>query len=552
MKCEDTKASDFIPVNIALSPRPKPLEKNNGDIPKTRKLNKVQSGAAVQVEYNKRKYWGQLSSLFRELAQNISDACIRTYATDDPDNFVARWSTEITPNGALLHLNDKIAGEWMWLVSKGREIHLIFFNYGLALIQDAFMPGSHKGKNLGSKKHFIAGGHGLGLKDVISVAFDEHCSNFTQMSAVSYHPRAIRYHDDKKRLFRYFVMHKDKSKKSRCFEHFQGNYTLDISDTGNPPKRLPCCVQKLLTNIKNHDRGGVPATVFVFTRAATSPEAVEAEIEHIKQASMKHIFLCSSKEFRRIEVKSSQNNSFSSILIHKRRQESFKVFLYPGLFLCAKKSNYEDDNLLSFVFSAGLVVTNRDRVLDYNDMLSANVGDIIVTAMKSELFSELNDTTDDDVLESQCPISLLVSRAIHRDLDLPDDGKMSVVSKAIVDYVSQMKTSHESSSVQFIKAFFCKKLFGKFEIVLKKSDRAVVNALREVRQIHDSSINGITVKLYREPCLDHKYLPKNYSMDRPFCRFLHVWSFFVPFALMIWFGSLVRANFQPCTVFGMK
>lgn len=111
----------------------------------------IATGVTVRVEDTKLQSWNE-SSVVRELAQNLSDACIRV-ASLDPNRDVTRpsmrWSCKKTEHGVELRLNDKLAGEFKVYISNEDEsnagqceVKMVIYNRGCAIPPEAFVPGS--------------------------------------------------------------------------------------------------------------------------------------------------------------------------------------------------------------------------------------------------------------------------------------------------------------------------------------------------------------------------------------------------------------------------
>lgn len=104
-----SKSQALMPVNLTTSPRLATLKSHEGVEMKDRQRTNMASGVVVNVEQSKLQNWS-LSAVLRELAQNVSDACIKTISP--PKNGIMSWRTENSPTGARLFLNDSLAGEW--------------------------------------------------------------------------------------------------------------------------------------------------------------------------------------------------------------------------------------------------------------------------------------------------------------------------------------------------------------------------------------------------------------------------------------------------------
>lgn len=172
------------------SPKLHPLMKHTSDGDtievKGKKCVGVETSIFVCVEDGKSNLWN-LEAVLRELGQNLSDSCIRTAFLDD-DVIELVWTCKETPTGAQFFLNGKLAGEFMvscfqHSIENGGnwEVAMTFFNRGCAILSDAFVNGSYKGMDVATvpklalRKKFVAGGHGIGLKDIIGMYKNTFC-----------------------------------------------------------------------------------------------------------------------------------------------------------------------------------------------------------------------------------------------------------------------------------------------------------------------------------------------------------------------------------------
>jgi hypothetical protein len=180
-KVEDLLTIETRP-HLQNSPKLHALLKQTGEgynvEVKGKKCVGVETSIFCCVEDGKSSLWN-LEAVLRELGQNLSDSCIRTAFLDDGVSELV-WTCKETSTGAQLYLNGKLSGEFMVHCFQnnlddggGWEVHMTFYNRGCAILSDAFVNGSYKGMDvptvpqLALRKKFVAGGHGIGLKDII-------------------------------------------------------------------------------------------------------------------------------------------------------------------------------------------------------------------------------------------------------------------------------------------------------------------------------------------------------------------------------------------------
>jgi len=153
----------------------------------------VMTSANVAVSRTARNVWGSPNVLFRECLQNLNDAVFRTLEASSSSDL--SWRAEDTEHGVIFSIGKKNVAEVIFVhdyvpdQSKKSSLSVLFLNLGCVMPLEAFQTGSRKLSSTdGSfwREDRIAGGHGIGLKDVISSAFG--ILQYSEMAVSTYHP----------------------------------------------------------------------------------------------------------------------------------------------------------------------------------------------------------------------------------------------------------------------------------------------------------------------------------------------------------------------------
>ena len=248
---------------------------------------------------------------------------------------------------------------------------------------DAFQVGSHKlpkqSKSLDVKKlEYIAGGHGIGMKDVITSSFS--LLKLDDLVVTTYHPN-IEYSN-----FRSFRMNRKKKKRDGAMDYYAGVYTVDVKDTDDVPKKLPSPCVSLLRSLKNE--GTTAGTVVVISKSFVTSNDEEEEIRlqrNFHKALNKHIFCMDAKEIsQKIIVKTPHGQMLGYFILHpnlKNSNSEFRTFLFPGLFYCSTKAISDFEQTVSVIFTSCLITTNRDRVDIFENQAKTALGKMIFNAV---------------------------------------------------------------------------------------------------------------------------------------------------------------------------
>ena len=165
----------------------------------------------------------------------LMHASVSRETRDNLDGY--HQSVRETNDGFAFFLNSELAAECL-VVKEDTKVSVIFYNRGCVLPIEAFQIGTNKlstsrdGGRCQTKSSFIAGGHGIGLKDIISSAFS--VLKMHELKAATHHPH---------QGFRCFFMNSEKIKVDRGMPGYKGVYSLDVKDC--LPNSIPLACRKL-------------------------------------------------------------------------------------------------------------------------------------------------------------------------------------------------------------------------------------------------------------------------------------------------------------------
>jgi len=344
--------------DLRLSPLITPLCKKDGSPCEGNKRKNVETSAVVEPSHQARRVWNTNAVIVRELLQNASDACIRCL---EP-HAEYHWHAQETENGVVLYLNQGLAAEvYVHHDTKDRSVTLMVFNRGCVMPIDAFEVGSHKLPHPSDcyrldrrKVDYIAGGHGIGLKDVITTAFS--ILDFNELNVATYHPR-----ND----FRTFRMSSNHVKCDKAMSEYKGKYTMTVTDTDSAPvSGFTVEAKSLLKSLKSEDRAAGTLVAFkrVFRSSQSLPEQLKWK-DDLKAALRKHIFSTDSRTIKkRVSIKDDSGQFLGYFLFMHQANSVLNTYLYPGLFYCSKRIDplQAPERRLSVVFSSVLIKTNRE------------------------------------------------------------------------------------------------------------------------------------------------------------------------------------------------
>jgi len=427
--------------DLSLSPEITALCKKDGSPCEGNKRTNVETSAVVEPSNQARRVWNNSAVIVRELLQNASDACIRCLEPHTEYN----WHAQDTDNGVALYLNHGLAAEvYIHHDAKEKSVTLMVYNRGCIMPIDAFEVGSHKlpsftdGYRLDRRKQdYIAGGHGIGLKDVITTAFS--ILGYSELNVSTYHP-----HND----YRTFRMSKSKLKCDKAMSEYKGKYTMNVTDTDSAPMRgFPMEAKSVLRALKSE--GGTAGTLVAFKKVFRSSESLPDQLkmkDNLMAALKKHIFSTSSNTIKkRILVKDESGHFLGYFLLMNEASSVLKTYLYPGLFYCSKRIDREKapERRLAVVFSSVLIYTNRDRTDVFENQAELALGRMLFVAVLAREATVLQLVT----VALKCSLSsgdqmmgygsepVLVTALIkyHRSLEAPDLRRQGIVLDTLRD-----------------------------------------------------------------------------------------------------------------------
>ena len=213
----------------------------------------IETYATVAVSRHARNNWGSFSVVVRELTQSVSDAWILV-TENNSDGY--HWSTQETTDGFSFYLNKKLAAECILGIENDGAVSIIFYNRGGVMPIEAFQVGSNKLPNKSSihqmaKQQYIAGGHGIGLKDIISSSFS--ILKMNELSVSTYHPN---------HGFRSFQMNEYTTVGDKRMPGYSGVYALEVRDKLS---FVPPVCKSLMTSLEN-SKDRTPGTVLVLKK----------------------------------------------------------------------------------------------------------------------------------------------------------------------------------------------------------------------------------------------------------------------------------------------
>ena len=400
--------------DLRLSPMITALCKKDGSPCEGNKRTNVETSAVVEPSGQARRVWNNHTVIVRELLQNASDACIRCLEPQAEYN----WHAQDTDNGVALFLNHGLAAEvYIHHDENEKSVTLMVYNRGCIMPIDAFEVGSHKLPSLSDgyrldrrKADYIAGGHGIGLKDVITTAFS--ILGYNELNVSTYHPR-----ND----YRTFRMSSSKVKCDKAMAQYKGKYTMNVTDTDSAPMSgFPAEAKSVLKALKVEGRAAGTLVAFkkVFRSSQSLPDQLRMKND-LMAALKKHIFSTSSNTTKkRVMIKDLSGHFLGYFLFMHEASNDFNTYLYPGLFYCSKRIDCEKapERKLSVIFSSVLIQTNRDRIDVFENQAVLALGKMLFVA----------------VLAREATVLQLVGVAFKCSLCRQGDQKMDYGSESVL------------------------------------------------------------------------------------------------------------------------
>jgi hypothetical protein len=439
---------------------------------------------------------------------NINDACFKVL--NDSEQLLNSanypWTTEIIndedddASHIVFYLNKKIAGELMITIespsiNKVKEemkkkngldkedqvdkeegddadeykLHVIFYNRGCALTEDALQPGSYKD----IQNKFVAGGHGLGLKDAIGAAFHE-IMGFYYFTAISFHPEAIDYQThssyDQKKFYRKFSLNSDNIKLDPVYARYAGTYALDISDSTKCPRNVPNCIRNLLQ--KHND---VPMTIITLTCLCDNRQTAVEFKQALIASQQCHIMCNPTTSYHTLNV---QGNWF---VIHNKIQSHFHISLFSGVHYCSIPWDEETPasvKYLSVLFNTEEFITNRDRIGTYDRNLSSSVGRLFLHAIDGKIEAIIKIV--EDVFKAELKQTNKVGQM----------KKSNIILDSIFESMKKSNQSHPNTTLIVVRlksiwTNFYTNLLAQYTLVRSAHDERLVRDVIEIlKQVH--------------------------------------------------------------------
>eukprot|EP01034_Spumella_vulgaris_P022112 gene22112-28213_t len=389
---------------------------------------------------------------------------------------------------------------------------MTFYNRGCAILSDAFVNGSYKGMDVATvpklalRKKFVAGGHGIGLKDIIGLLFDNDGELMSDLTVLTHTPNGIPYEaddeDEPPVRYREYVLKHDKQKGHAIYQYHKA-YSMDVHDSNKPRQHVTSNVRELFQSLysKTEPDKSVPGTALLFAKKNIYDEDEARElVNDLLQASKAHAFMQDSVNFSRKHVVDEDDRHHTVLLAESESareamKKTITIYLYPGLKYLTVPVYSKHDNLLSFIVSARELTTNRDRIAEWGSKAKIAVGKILYHAMKLEIESldaeavkdvkannlemEPLDLLKHTLQELKCPVSYEVVRCLSDDILKAPTAKVSTVVESLIEYAEKNEPNDSStiSKDNHIALFVATKVFADFEVVKTIQDFQMLTTL---------------------------------------------------------------------------